>query len=68
METKIISGQWVIQDLVGHVVKFFMTKVKKLETMIEEVRVAVGAYYRSTGRLPGDDNNDSRITGTTEIA
>ena len=36
LETKITSGQWVIQDLVDHVLKFSMTKVKSTSNSDED--------------------------------
>lgn len=61
----------IIGLLVGGILKgqemIRQAKVKKLETMVEEIRTAVNTYYRSLGRLPGDNNNDGRISGTAEI-
>jgi prepilin-type N-terminal cleavage/methylation domain-containing protein len=53
----ILKGQGLVQQ----------AKVRKLETQAEEIRAAVSAYYRSVGKLPGDTNNDSRISGAAEI-
>jgi len=52
----------IIALLIGGVLKgqemVRQAKVKKLEKIAEEVRTAVGAYYRSQGKLPGDSDND----------
>jgi len=47
----IIKGQAMVKQ----------AKIRKLEAMVEDIRTAVGAYYRMLGRLPGDANNDGWI-------
>lgn len=61
----------IIGLLVGGILKgqdlIRQAKVRKLESMVMELRAAVSAYYRSVGKLPGDENSDSRISGSIEI-
>jgi len=59
----------IIGLLLGGIIKgqalIHQARVKKLETMAEEIRTAVGAYYRSQGQLPGDTDNDGWINNVS---